>query len=721
MKAKRTLLISVISIALLLALSLSLVACGGTNFQVKWTYESEQVTVEMADGSALPEKVAEGEQISFKVTAKQGYKVTSVKNNKSTLRAKDGVYTVTVTADAEIIVASEATIGSLVVKTKPTKLTYNAGETLDKTGMEVEVHYDIGTTEAVDNSKCSVVYNSGSAFAIGDDSFKISYSGSVSDSVSLDAAVAATFNLDLGGGTLPEGWVDGVKSQFASEITAGTFKITENKTQDVTSSVTIWYNAKLTKSITLPELTKGSDGDFVFKGWFQGTDKVTAITPETAASADYTATFKANLVALSKIELKDKEGKPYLSLVGTWQAAKTLKLTLFNGEVSPLFTTTSTELTGGSKGAEFTLEYDLTGITQDGEGKTMNDLNGKWITITLTTDAGSSEIDINDFAGTEVLDMDQSILVGKLNYCFATQDTDTEKDLRVYWVDYVTTFEMKMGATEDGDPTVTFTGKITQPYMDDEEMAIAGKWVHIDWWVSSSFGKFAPIDQEGNWTVTFTLTPEEGFTLATDGYAHFQIYDSNEGGTVIYKEPTSNDGNLLNSWCTNEDLEIVNVGLIENRGAIYADSKDHTIRYYVGMGKWGAIVVYGRDTTEVSVNQVGLEVGEGDVPYIVFSGFYGKYSQEELAAYIIDGEVSGRQKFTLEVTDYNEGAGTFVMKADISEFAAGRYYMHAGWEDEPGNLGSSQAKVDPDHAEITVGGKTYSFTEEWSCRQLLIV
>ncbi|MDE6676146.1 MAG: glycoside hydrolase family 5 protein, partial [Clostridia bacterium] len=123
--------------------------------------------------------------------------------------------------------------------------------------------------------------------------------------------------------------------------------------------------------------------------------------------------------------------------------------------------------------------------------------------------------------------------------------------------------------------------------------------------------------------------------------------------------------------------------------------------------------------TEFELSKVGL-IEEGGKAYAVFSGTFGKYTREELATYVIDGEVSGRVKLSLQIIEYNEKLGTFVMKAEIGSLKIGRNYLHAGFGASPENLPSAIAKIDEEHSKVTVGGRTYSLGEEWDCRQIIV-
>lgn len=121
----------------------------------------------------------------------------------------------------------------------------------------------------------------------------------------------------------------------------------------------------------------------------------------------------------------------------------------------------------------------------------------------------------------------------------------------------------------------------------------------------------------------------------------------------------------------------------------------------------------------VSVNKIGLKQENGKA-YAIFSGTCEVNSVEELKTYVIDGEVSGRVKFTLEVVTYDRATGEFVLKAEIGNLSAGKYYLHAGFDSTPPNLPAESAKIDESMSTVTVGNKKYSLGEAYGCRQIIV-
>ena len=121
----------------------------------------------------------------------------------------------------------------------------------------------------------------------------------------------------------------------------------------------------------------------------------------------------------------------------------------------------------------------------------------------------------------------------------------------------------------------------------------------------------------------------------------------------------------------------------------------------------------------VKINKVSL-IADGGKAYAVFSGNCTINEIKELQSYVIDHEINSRIKLTLEITKYDEATGDFEMKAEITSFAKGRHYLHAGFADKPENLPSNTAQIDENNSKITVGNKTYSLGEQYGCRQIVV-
>ncbi|MBR1891642.1 MAG: bacterial Ig-like domain-containing protein [Clostridia bacterium] len=581
------------------------VACteeaAGATYTLTWQTGSD-ATVTATGYDALPTSVSEGTEITFTITPKTGYEVTSVKANDRTLRlASDKKYHLTVNADTTVKIATEESMTGVEVTLNPEKLSYFAGETLDATGMEVNAVYSSGRKEPV--TSYSVAYANGDAFAVGDTSFTVMYRGFESAPVTLTDTVLVKIVIDPQGGA--------IAPSYYAMLEAREDFVTLNKADD--GVITFTYSA-LTAPVSMPdqdEWSKGEEGEFVFSGWTTGL----SVAQDNAVSKTYTVTYVAKLLELEGIhyELSEVVGEndetvlvPTLVITGTFKAAKTAYLYLYEGndKVELVGDTVGDENT--QKGDPFELKFDMRKLVE-------KQYQGKWMDIKFRAQVGdvidTMEIDINKYPA-EFVDLDQEINDGSYAYSFKTH-TPENTDQKLLKAVYTTYFEngyTMSGATNDkGAPQLTITGNVGKKY--------AGNAVYVDFWIGTTIGQYALIDENGSYTVTFDLSE---FPLETNGYAHIRIVQSLEDLTVIYQD---GDSNLLNAACLNENLDVYNIGLIENQGALRISNETGTAVYYVGKGKWGGIVVWGRNeallTTGVTLETIGAKA------YLVIYGTYG--------------------------------------------------------------------------------------------------
>ena len=188
MAKKKLLWIIVLAVITVFAVCLAACGDGATVYSITWTV-SENATVTVEDSEELPAEAKEGGTVSFTVEADEGYEVSAVRVNDRTVSAdSSGKYNVIIRGETTIKVETEDTVESVAVTTNPSTMTYYAGETLDPEGMAVSVTYaGSGKTETVTNY--TVVYQNGSAFALGDTSFSVKYLGVESAPVQLTKAV----------------------------------------------------------------------------------------------------------------------------------------------------------------------------------------------------------------------------------------------------------------------------------------------------------------------------------------------------------------------------------------------------------------------------------------------------------------------------------------------------------------------------------------------------
>lgn len=152
---------------------------------INWKYDSTLVTVTPVDVAELPKQLEEEGTFSFKVTAKEGYTVGNVSGAKT---QEDGSYKVTMgTRDININITVEKTLNELVVDTSALDLTYFEGQTVDTSLLKVTAKYVLGDEIITDYT---IGYENGSAFALGDTKFTVSFGGKQVD-VELTKAVTS--------------------------------------------------------------------------------------------------------------------------------------------------------------------------------------------------------------------------------------------------------------------------------------------------------------------------------------------------------------------------------------------------------------------------------------------------------------------------------------------------------------------------------------------------
>lgn len=137
---------------------------------INWKYDSTLVTVTPVDVAELPKQLEEEGTFSFKVTAKEGYTVGNVSGAKT---QEDGSYKVTMgTRDININITVEKTLNEIVVEAP--SLIYFEDQTVDTSLLKVTAKYVLGDEIITDYT---IGYENGSAFAVGDTKFTVSFGG----------------------------------------------------------------------------------------------------------------------------------------------------------------------------------------------------------------------------------------------------------------------------------------------------------------------------------------------------------------------------------------------------------------------------------------------------------------------------------------------------------------------------------------------------------------
>ena len=601
-------LLWIIVLAVVTVFAVCLAACGdkATRYSIKWEV-SENATVTVEDSDELPSEAKEGSTVSFTVEADKGYEVSAVRVNDRTVSAdSSGKYNVIIRSDTTIKVETEDNVESVTVSTNPSTMTYYEGQTLDPEGMVVSVKYaGSGKTETVTNY--TVVYQNGNAFALGDTFFSVKYLGVESAPVQLTKAVEVLITIDPAGGTLDAGYLSGLQEN--SEL--------HDVAQDEDGVITFSYSA-ITSPLELPLFTmwnKGEQtGDFIFLNWNvslrTGEENIsdTEIAATNLVSRTYTANYIANLVDVTSVSYVLEENVPYLVIEGTYKAAT--QLTLFFHEGNKNITLEGDSFGGAEakRGEAFKLKFDMRKLAEqkDEDGNPIDYL-GSWLDVKLV--AVMNGIEESQDISSNGVDLNQNINDGSYVYKFADYNGALKAVVTVY---FQHEFTFSAEVNKDGDLVVTFTGTVNKEF--------AGNAVQIDTWSNDSDVAVGEIDAEGNYTVELTIADTP---LDTDGYFHLKIVESVDNSTEVAKP--NDEANLPNNDCANDNLEIVNFGLIENNYGLKVSNETGTRAFYVGFGKWGGFVFRGVNESvekaKIEITGVTLET-KNEKPYLVVSGTY---------------------------------------------------------------------------------------------------
>ena len=601
-------LLWIIVLAVVTVFAVCLAACGdkATRYSIKWEV-SENATVTVEDSDELPSEAKEGSTVSFTVEADKGYEVSAVRVNDRTVSAdSSGKYNVIIRSDTTIKVETEDNVESVTVSTNPSTMTYYEGQTLDPEGMVVSVKYaGSGKTETVTNY--TVVYQNGNAFALGDTFFSVKYLGVESAPVQLTKAVEVLITIDPAGGTLDAGYLSGLQEN--SEL--------HDVAQDEDGVITFSYSA-ITSPLELPLFTmwnKGEQtGDFIFLNWNvslrTGEENIsdTEIAATNLVSRTYTANYIANLVDVTSVSYVLEENVPYLVIEGTYKAAT--QLTLFFHEGNKNITLEGDSFGGAEakRGEAFKLKFDMRKLAEqkDEDGNPIDYL-GSWLDVKLV--AVMNGIEESQDISSNGVDLNQNINDGSYVYKFADYNGALKAVVTVY---FQHEFTFSAEVNKDGDLVVTFTGTVNKEF--------AGNAVQIDTWSNDSDVAVGEIDKDGNYTVELTITDTP---LDTDGYFHLKIVESVDNSTEVAKP--NDEANLPNNDCANDNLEIVNFGLIENNYGLKVSNETGTRAFYVGFGKWGGFVFRGVNESvekaKIEITGVTLET-KNEKPYLVVSGTY---------------------------------------------------------------------------------------------------
>ncbi len=580
MTKKKSLLL--LAIALTFALACLLLTACAPKHKITWQID-ENVTVTAFDGEkadkefrTLPKSLKDGEALVFKVTPKTGYEVDEVTLSNKTdgdkkIPAKNGRYTLNFKEDSTVKVTARKSVKSLAVTQNPTRLTYVAGDSVDTTGMVVEATF-------ADDSKGVITdYTLAPAtFVGGETAFSVRYGGK-SVSVQLDKTVEYKVTLDLKGGALSSSQITALEgmNNFANEngVISFTFLSLPNK-------------------ITLPAAT--GDGvhktGYKFMGWREvETGIVSEIPADATTSYHLSADWAYHVWDATQIAFENKtegtDSVPYLIVKGVFKADTTkAKLSLYEGNKE-------LEVAGDefdvSKNGSFETKLDLRKLSA------VTDLANDWLDIRISTTVGDGDDaqtqSMEAYYEPSIVDISSTITNSGNRYSFQKWTSDRDEDggityLKVFYAPYDYHYDYQVAFSGDN---LVISGKVST----QADKGYVGKTVRIDFEQNGKFHVgYGVVAQNGSYTMSFALSE---FDVNATAYGHIAIVESQADETTIIYKDVANNGNLLNSECTNVNMTIQNVDIIENSKALKHVSGGKT--WYVGYGKWGGLVVFGQN------------------------------------------------------------------------------------------------------------------------------
>lgn len=691
---------------------------------------SENLTIKVDGYDRVPDKISVGEEISFSLEGTNGYYVYRVKvNNRKVTPDENGKYVVAVTQDTEVEITLREKVASVVMP----DVEFFAGDILDRKTVEAEIVYATGRTEKT--NKYSVVYQNESAdcFSLGDTHYSVKVSADRENlyTVTLKSPVACMGTIDPHGGVISDAYFEALKSN--SDIT--------NVDRDENGVITFLYTKPLSKDIALPsgnDIIKGDGSDFVLDSW---SGKFVAGTNK---SVNATAKYSAKLVTLDSVKFEtrtvDGDEIPYLVITGKYVAATNVYLYLAE-------TNKGIELAGPSvggnaeRGDSFELLFDL-------RETNVKEYVGSWMDIQIRSDInGYTEsqqfnvVDNSDIA----IDLESNLLHGGYSYLFQTYDGLLKLETSEY---FDNGYNLGYTLNDNGEVILTISGRVVTSY--------AGNYVKldieydIDGGTRSIPAQYCLIDKNGNYSVSFNLFD---IPLGHNAYAHFWIIDNMEDENLIF---IPKENNLLNEWCKNSNLDsnYNNIGLITG-GGIRCANADSTKTYFVGLGKWGGIVLFGKNDTELScsTNSAEIYLEDGRVKIAVIGKYTGsKESVEaELSTWAYDvmenpyaasngsswdgGWTEHTPPYVLTISD----DGTFKFLFDVTDIEWVNTHAKACYTFHLGRAGTgNDDNANPDlrltgslgNSSVTHNGKTYTIMSEpsatgdgakfWGCLGLTI-
>lgn len=708
----------------------------GSKYEISWNVQFDKeesnnavITVEGYDGT--PSYISAGDEIVVTIEGTNGYKVHRVKvNNRKILPDENGKYVFTVTEKTEV----EITLREKVASVKMPDLTFYAGEAIDRKAIQAEIVYATGRTEMT--NKYSVIYQSedADAFALGDTYYTVKVSADRDNlyKVDMKQSVCCKGVIDPYGGSVADSYVESLKTN--TEI--------ENVTVEDDGSISFTFTKPLTSDIALPsaeQISKGEGDDFVFQNW-SGT-----ITAGTNKSVTATAVYKSKLVTFTGVKLETREvdgvNVPYLVVSGQFEAAKSAYLYLNE-------TNKKIELSGTVVGDENTKRGDSFELLFDMRETNDKEFFDSWLDVKFRAEIDgrieTQDINLTEYSDSFV-DLKSYILYNGYRYEFQTYENFLKVETSEYFYNGYT---MSYSLNDNGEVILTISGNIVAKY--------AGNAVKLDIEYDIDGGnntvetQYCIIDEDGNYSVSMNLF---SIPLNHNAYVHFWVVDSIEDDNVIY---VGKENNLQNEWCENDNLDSKynSVGLITG-GGIRCANADGSQTYFVGKGKWGGVVIYGKDDTELSYSRDSAEIYIEDerVKVAVIGSYTGKKEEmeAEVALWGYDlmenpyaasngsswsgGWTSHKPPMVITIND----DGSFRLVFDVTDIEWNNTHAKACYTFHLGRAGTgADDNANPDlvltsalkNSTVTHNGKTFTIMSEpgasgdgakfWGCLGLII-
>ncbi len=699
-------------------------------YAITWNIQ-EHATVKAEGYDTLPEKAKSGTTIAFTVTCDSGYAVDTVKNGDRNMNSTGGKYQFSVSkTDVKISVTVKREIAAVKVTQKPAKTIYEAGETLDKTGMTVEVEYTGGDKATLKEDDYRIRYNgnaAASAFSLGDEYFTVVYGGKESDQVKLDEKVKAVITVDTRNGVIADdNYLENLKKNTKLTVTdpdKGVFKISfaEPLEEDIAlpTSLQLIKNHKEPGAFILmgynnPFVVSRADGDST-----QNTPS-DIIPVETVKSGTIVARWQADLFTADEIKYEEENGKPMLVLSGSYHLANSVHFYFYEGN-RQVFFESSEVLTKPADGGATTIKFDMS-VLAEAEAQDGGTFLGAWLDLKLrSTDFENVDYEEQEFPVS--LAQDEALAVGDYTYDFA----DYNGALKTVITPRVpTTYQIKN--TSEGEKlSVTFEGVV-------DMSRYFGKTIKIDVLVGSKKNiGYSQIGADGKWSIKFDLTSAD-FTFNTSGYVHMIIVESEEDQTVLYTSNTNIDeSNLPNGALTGDGyIDCSGIDLLIGQGVRIANADSSEV-YYFGEGKWGGIVFYAlNEKQNISFDgstQIALKVDDMQNPtkvYYIFNvrvGGLEPYTEEEIKENFVFGNVDGAADVFPCAKIEKMGKDLYRVWYDVTDYAGGQlwpnFYEVKGTAENPEyvkafEIRNAAAGSATEKLYAIVGGKKYTIKVEYN-------